>query len=77
MGVDAFTPFLTQMICESDTSNSVQHIGGLQHAEPASPNLHELSFDSHACHRPDIVTVRIRLLTCLETPTYFVAVGRR
>jgi hypothetical protein len=75
MGLGSFAPFLTSMICDADTSNSVQYIGGLPHAVPAAVGLHDLSFGS--CDRPDIVAVRIRLLAVLETPTYFVAVGRR
>ena len=77
MGVGSFTPFLTPLICNADTSNSVQYIGGLQHAEPATTAIHEMSFGSHTCNRPEIVAVRIRLLAVLETPTYFVAVGCR
>jgi len=76
-GVDSFSPFLTPMICQGETSNSAQFIGGLQYSEPATPELHEISFDSHTCDRPEIVSVRIRLLAGLETPTYFVAVGHR
>src|SRR5262249_16290490 len=76
MGMDGFCPFLQPMICETDTSNSVQYIGGLQRVEPAQPRLHDLSFSTHTCGRPDVVGVRIRLLAPLGTPTYFVAVGR-
>jgi len=75
MELESFVPFLTSMICDADTSNCVQYIGGLPHAEPALVGLHELSFGS--CDRLDIVAVRIRLLAALETPTYYVAVGRR
>ena len=77
MGTGSFSPFLIPMICEADTSNSVQYIGGLQRSEPATNDVHELSFSSHACGRSDIVAVRIRLFAALEAPTYYVAVGRR
>jgi hypothetical protein len=77
MRMGSFSPFLTSIICDADTSNSVQYIGGLQHTEPVAAAIHELSFASHTCDRPDIVAVRIRLLAALETPTYYVAVGRR
>jgi hypothetical protein len=77
MGMSSFSPFLAPMICQADTSNSVQYIGGLQNAEPATAEIHELSFGSHMFDRPDIVAVRLRLLSALETPTYYVAVGRR
>ena len=77
MRMGSFSPFLTPVICDADTSNSVQYIGGLQHTEPVAGGIHQLSFGSHTCARPDIVAVRIRLLAALETPTYYVAVGRR
>lgn len=77
LGRGSFSPFLMPMICNADTSNSVQYIGGLQFGERATTGLHELSFGSHTCARPNIVAVRIWLLASLETPTYYVAVGRR
>jgi len=77
MGTDSFSPFLTSMILNTDTSNRAQYIGGIRSSEPRSTNLHEISFNSHTCIRPDIVAVRVRLLATLETPTYFIAVGRR
>ena len=75
MGIVSFSPFLTSMICDGDVSNSVQSVGGLRSTEPATVAIHELSFSSHA-RCPDIVAVRIRLLAALETPTYYVAVGK-
>lgn len=77
LGVGTFSPFLTSMITDGDFSNRAKFIGGLMYNEPASKNLHEVSFDSHTCCRPDIVSVRIRLFAALDTPAYFVAVGRR
>jgi hypothetical protein len=77
MGADSFAPFLKPIICGRDLSNCVQYIGGLQYTEPVAAAIHQLSFDSHTCNRPDIVAVRIRLLAPLETPTYYVAVGRK
>jgi hypothetical protein len=77
IGLDSFRPFLTPMICQAETSNSVQYVGGLMHTEPRTSALHEISFGTHTCIRPDIVGVRIRLFATLETPTYFVAVGQR
>jgi hypothetical protein len=68
MGTGSFSPFLSSMICDSDTSNSAQYIGGLQHQEPATTGVHELSFGSHTSDRADIVTVRIRLFAALGTP---------
>jgi hypothetical protein len=77
LGLDSFSPFLRPIICANDMSNTVQSVGGLPYTEPAQTALHELSFDTHSCHQPDVVGVRIRLFASLETPTYFVAVGRR
>jgi hypothetical protein len=77
LGLDSFSAFLPPMIQSKDVSNRVQYIGGLPSAEPRSRNLHEISFDSHTCHRPDIVSVRIRLFSSLEAPTYYVAVGKK
>jgi hypothetical protein len=74
LGIGAFVPFLIPTICDSDTSNCVQYIGGLEKTEPASNRLHELSL---SYGRSGIVAVKIRLLAALETPTYFVAVGRK
>jgi len=74
LGMGSFVPFLIPIIRDADTSNSVQYIGGLKATEPATTGLHELSFDYS---RSDVVAVRIRLLSALETPTYYVAVGRK
>lgn len=73
LGIGAFTPFLMPIICNSDTSNSVQYIGGLENVEPPTNGLHELSLHYD---RLGIVAVKIRLLAALGTPTYLVAVGR-
>jgi hypothetical protein len=62
MGVGSFLPFLTSLICDADTSHSVQYIGGLRHSEPSTAAIHEIAFGSHTCNRPEIVAVRIRLL---------------
>lgn len=77
LGTDSFSPFLISMILNNDMSNRAQYIGGLKSSESRSTNLHEISFSSHTCIRPDIVSVRVRLLATLETPTYFIAGGRR
>jgi hypothetical protein len=77
LGIDSFSPFLKPVICDADTSNSVQWIGGHKHTEPSGAALHDLSFYSDTATPPDLVAVRVRLLALLETPTYLVAVGRR
>ena len=75
MGVGNFEPFLPQIITTGDLSNCVQFIGGILDQEPETNNLHEVSFEREIAP-PGIVAVRIRLLACLGTPTYFVSAGR-
>lgn len=75
MGEGNFEPFLSPIITTGDLSNCVQHIGGVLNQEPETNNLHEVSFDREITPH-GIVAVRIRLLACLGTPTYFVSVGR-
>jgi hypothetical protein len=77
LGLGAFTPFLLPIIVEAETSNSVQFIGGTPTAEQAGRGLHELSLIRDLGIDRGVVAVRIRLLSPLETPTYFIAVGRQ
>lgn len=77
MGAGSLQPFLLPIILKDETENSVQYIGGILGTEPAGPGLHELALMPHQSSSADVVAVRIRLLSLLETPTYFVAVGRR
>lgn len=77
MGVGGFQPFLLPIILKEETSNSVQYIGGIPGTEPAGAGLHELALIPDQGPSQNVVAVRIRLLALLETPTYFVAVGRR
>lgn len=72
LGAASFRPFLGAMICDGDTSEGLRFVGGLDAAEPAAPDLHELSL---AATPSGTIVVRIRLFACLETPTYLVAVG--
>lgn len=77
LGVDAFTPFLLPIIRDNVTDNSIQFIGGVKSTERAVADLHQLSIVTHPSVSPNLIMVRVRLLACLETPTYAVAVGRR
>jgi hypothetical protein len=77
IGLASFQPFLLPIILREETENSVQYIGGIPATEPAAEGLHDLAFALQLGPTQDIVAVRLRLLACLETPTYFVAVGRR
>ncbi len=74
--IGKFEPFLPHIITTGDLSNCVQFIGGIPDQEPETGRIHEVSFDQEITP-PEIVAVRIRLLACLGTPTYFVAAGRR
>lgn len=77
LGLGVFEPFLRDMIRSRDLSNRAEFIGGGSGDEPASDQLHELILDDKAGTDQSIVSVRIRLLGLLGTPTYHVAVGRR
>ncbi len=77
LGENAFVPFVGSIICKGETSNSVQFIGGSKETEHATSALHEVSFWSIPSAPPETVAVRVRLLSALETPTYYVAVGRK
>jgi hypothetical protein len=77
LGQGSFAPFLLPMIVEADTSNCVQFVGGIPTTEAAGNELHELSLVSGEESSARVVVARIRLLSVLETPTYFVVTGRR
>lgn len=74
LGVDAFKPFLIPHILHKKLDDCDRFIGSLSKEEKASNNLHEISIVD--TEKEDLVTVRIRLLAKLETPTYYVIVGR-
>lgn len=76
LGLDAFTPSLIPLIRDGELSNSIQHIGGLSKAEPASRAVHEISHLEVGA-RPRLVVVRVRLFAALEAPTYIVSAGWR
>jgi hypothetical protein len=77
VGSGQFEPLLLPLLLKRDLSNRADLIGGLRYDEPSSQELHEISLDDHTCNRPDLVAVRIRLLSKLGTPTYYVVAGRR
>jgi hypothetical protein len=77
LGLGTFNPFLLDIIRNRDLSNRAEFIGGGSGDEPPSEQLHELTFDSTASTDPDIIAVRVRLLSILGTPTYYVAAGRK
>jgi hypothetical protein len=73
-GLDAFEPLLLPILLGEDLSEWALVIGSNETADPPGRRLHELSigFSEHG----NLVVVRIRLLACLGTPTYYVVVGR-
>ncbi len=76
LGDGSFEPLLPVLIVRGDLSNCVDVIGGLSHDEPPSSGLHELSLDDATFDHPNLVVVRVRLLSKLGTPTYYVVAGR-
>lgn len=76
LGTASFEPLL-QPILGGDFSDCRRFIGGIDATEPAAPDLHQMSILADPETPERLVCVRIRLFACLETPTYFVAVGRR
>lgn len=73
LGYNKFKPFLVPHIKDKELKNCSDYIGSLSKDENPSDQLHELSIYSGA--NPNYVTVRIRLLARLGTPTYYVVVG--
>ena len=74
LGVEAFQPFLIPHILRKELNDSDRFIGSLSKEERASSNLHEISLVDIG--KDDLVTIRIRLLAKLKTPTYYVIAGR-
>lgn len=77
LGLDAFKPMLTEMILQRDFSRRSSLLGGGSGDEPAAHELHDLAFASEPGTDAALVTVRVRILGVLGTPTYHVIVGRR
>jgi hypothetical protein len=73
LGFGSFTPFLIPHIINKEMNDSDKYIGSLDEDEKATENLHEISIIN--TNQNDFVTVRIRLLAKLGTPTYYVVVG--
>ncbi|WP_172125426.1 hypothetical protein [Devosia sp. 919] len=77
LGAGAFWPYLSEIIRSGNTDHIARYIGGLRSDEPPSTELHEVDFENGGIVRPELVTVRVRLLAVLGTPTYFAVVGRK
>lgn len=76
LGCEGFEPMLQNVILRQDLSDRAKFIGGLKYTEAPTDDLHEIRLDRHVCDRPDLVSVRIRLLAKLGTPTYYVVAGQ-
>lgn len=74
LGIGSFTPFLIPHILNKELNDSDKYIGSLDKDEKATGNLHEISIIN--TNQNGFVTVRIRLLAKLGTPTYYVVVGK-
>ncbi|NVL90304.1 MAG: hypothetical protein HWN69_04810 [Desulfobacterales bacterium] len=74
LGYGNFEPFLLPGILKAELSDCDSFIGSKVSDEAPSESLHELSIVE--TDKSNYVLVRIRLLSKLGTPTYFVVVGR-
>jgi hypothetical protein len=74
-GIYAPRSKLAQIALGEDMSNCLYYIGGVKNDEPPVERLHDLSLGQHL--RTDSILVRIRLLSKLGTPTYFVVLPRK
>lgn len=75
LGLNGFKPILREMILNRDLSNRAECIGGGQGNEPPSDQLHDLVLTSSNNLIDSALSVQIRILGILGTPTYHVVVG--
>ncbi len=75
LGYGSFEPYLLPSILKAELSDCDSYIGSLDKDEPPSESLHELSIGESMCSSQ--IVVRVRLLSKLGTPTYFVVVGKK
>lgn len=75
LGLLGFRPALQNIIRNRDLSNRAEYIGGGRGEELPSDQLHDLSLENSI--NKNVVSVRIRILGILGTPTYHVVVGHR
>jgi HNH endonuclease len=76
IGLNNFEPSILQMILKKDTSNRADYLLSGLEIEPHSNNLHEISFTQDVFTVPNMIVVKIRLLACLGSPTYYIKVGK-
>ena len=75
LGYGSFKPYLLPGILRAELADCDSYIGSLDKEEPPSASLHELSLVESM--RNNQIIVRVRLLSKLGTPTYFVVVGKK
>lgn len=74
LGYNSFEPYLIPNILNAELANCDSYIGSLENDETPSGALHELSLGNSMNN--NLIVVRVRLLSKLGTPTYFVVVGK-
>jgi len=74
LGYGSFEPYLLPGILRAELADCDSYVGSLDKDEAPSALLHELSLGETT--RGDKIVVRVRLLSKLGTPTYFVVVGK-
>ena len=75
LGYESFEPYLLPGILKAELSDCDSYIGSLEKDEPPSASLHELGLGKSM--QSNKIIVRVRLLSKLGTPTYFVVVGMK
>ena len=75
LGYESFEPYLIPGILKAELDDCDSYIGSLEKDEPPSEILHELSIGESI--KTNQILVRVRLLSKLGTPTYFVVVGKK
>lgn len=76
LGIDGFQPLLCTLIRTENQSECPLYIGGGGSNEAPSTNLHDVAFTRDSA-TGDYVSVDVRFLGVLGTPTYSVVVGRK
>jgi HNH endonuclease len=74
LGVDGFSPSLTNMIRNRDVSDRSKYIGGGEGNEAPVEELHDVAF-AHDDAASQLIVVKVRLLGILGTPTYTIVAG--
>ena len=75
LGYGSFKPYLLPSILKAELSDCDTYIGSLEKDEAPVELLHELSIGKSM--KSNQIVVRVRLLSKLGTPTYFVVVGKK